>query len=116
MKRDKRRYLLIETTEDIGSDEAFAKSLNREIMGIVGQLHYHEVNPKIVEFIDRRHMIVRVGHSREGDAIAALALIKAVDGVPLGIFTLRSSGTLRALRSHIGEYIDGKRGEPRSGT
>ena len=105
MKRDKRRYLLIETTRDIGGEEPFAKGLNREMMGIVGQLHYHEVNPKIIEFIDRRHFLLRVGHTREGDVIAALSMIKGVDGAAIGMFTLRSSGTLRALRSHIEECI-----------
>ncbi len=104
MKRDKHRYLLIETSLDIRNENLFEQNLYKCMIDIVGQIHYHRINPKIIEIIDKRHFIIRVGLLGLNEAILSFSMIKRLNEEKIGFYTLRSSGTLKALRSKITEF------------
>lgn len=105
MKRDKRRYLLIETSIEIRNEKIFEQTLYKCMIDIIGQIYYYKVNPKIIEIVDRKHFIIRVGLLGLDEAILCFSMIKRMNEEKTGFYTLKSSGTLKALRSKITEFV-----------
>ncbi len=99
MKRDKHRYLLVKTSSDIRNNISFEQNLYKNMIDVVGQINFHKLNPKIIEIIDKNHFIIRVGLLGYKESILAFALIKKLDEERISFYTLKSSGTLKALRS-----------------
>ncbi len=98
MMREKRRYLLVMSTNDIaqGTEKVFEVGLYNAIQKEMGNL-YFKANPKIVKYIDEKKFVLRVGLDGYKIAIASLAFVKSVNDREIGIYTLKSSGTIRAL-------------------
>lgn len=101
MMREKRRYILVEANSDVRDMDNFEHELNKEIMDVVGQINFHKVNPRVIEFIDGRRFIIKVGLQGYEDAILAFSMMKRLGGSDIAFYTLRSSGTLEALRKYI---------------
>lgn len=99
MIREKHRYILVESgTELDGSGgKAFSDALCEELLGCIGALSYHKVKPKVVKMLDNRTFILKTSLYGCGMAIAALALIKEVGSAGTYFYTLKTSGTIRAL-------------------
>ncbi|MCL4371812.1 Rpp14/Pop5 family protein [Candidatus Marsarchaeota archaeon] len=103
MISEKHRYLLVESTAQIsGSSYDFEKKLKKAIIAVVGQLEYAEVNPRLLNIVDDRHFVVKCNLKGYKRLIVALALIKDMEGLSFGLYTLKSSGTLRALLKGFG--------------
>ncbi len=101
MIREKRRYILVEASSGVREIEDFERELNKAILDVVGQINFHKVNPKIIEFIDSRRFIIRVGLYGTEDTILAFSMIKRLVGGSIAFYTLRSSGTLKSLRNYV---------------
>jgi RNase P/RNase MRP subunit POP5 len=101
--RVKHRYLLIETSAPFDEDSDFgvrAKDmLQKELMLQIGHSLYHTVNPKVISM---KSNILTLKCSLHGlsNLIVALAMIKSIDGKSIAFYTIKSSGTLRALNSN----------------
>ncbi|MCL4389520.1 MAG: Rpp14/Pop5 family protein [Candidatus Marsarchaeota archaeon] len=102
MIRQKHRYILVESSQKIaeGNLDAFSAALYEALLDYVGGLQYHKVNPKVVKLADDRHFIIKSNLSGCGSLIAALALIKNVSNEATYFYTLKTSGTIRALLSN----------------
>jgi len=98
--RTKQRYLLVETSNEVHEIHAFTEQLYKGIIEISGQLGYHKINPKVIEFAGNNLFIIKASLSGVGELIRALTFLKKVGNSEVAFFTLRSSGTLRALREH----------------
>jgi RNase P/RNase MRP subunit POP5 len=99
MMRDKRRYILVACTKKIsdGERKEFERALHSELIRQIGEMEYFMANPKIMKFVGEDSFIIRTGLRKYGSMIVALALTKNVGGRDMGLHTLRSSGTIRAL-------------------
>ena len=99
MIREKRRYILVESGFEVGEHdrESFAYGLYDGLLRCLGETGYHRVNPKVVDFVGSNRFIMRSSLSGAGSLVAARALLKRVNGKEAYFYTLKSSGTIRAL-------------------
>jgi RNase P/RNase MRP subunit POP5 len=97
--RDKHRYILVETSVStaLRTNKQLEYKLYSAMMGVLGSMNYHKVNPKIVRFSGDSAFALKVRHEGADSAMAALALIRSLDGKTMGFYTTKSSGTLQAL-------------------
>ena len=95
----KRRYILVECATEIGSNSRtqFERSILGALMEQMGVLHYQGANPKIVGFVDAHRFVVRASLEGHKELELALAMIKRLGGAETAFYTLKSSGTIRAL-------------------
>ena len=101
MMREKHRYVLVESGAGVPESEreSFVFGLRNALLHCIGESNYHRANPKIVDFVGPNRFIMRSSLWGYGPLIAALTLIKKVNNSDSYFYTLKSSGTLRALGS-----------------
>lgn len=103
MMRKKSRYLLVETSREtnIESVSNLEREFYRKMRFLVGEMNYHRVNPRIMRFLDPKRLILKVNFEGLEDSILALALMKRFDNADTAFWTLKSSGTIKALVKKI---------------
>ncbi|MCL5429893.1 MAG: Rpp14/Pop5 family protein [Candidatus Marsarchaeota archaeon] len=100
--RDKQRYVLVEMADmegpekDVNENE-FWISFSRELMKCVGEANYHKINPKFVKSVNKKAFVVRSSLEGTSDFVLATSLMKRLDNSDAAFYTLKSSGTIRAL-------------------
>lgn len=94
MIRAKHRYVLVESTADLEHAKA---SLQMELLRQSGPILYPRMNPKVLDV--KGNLVIRCSLEGLGSLIAALSMVKSLDGKPAAFYTIRTSGTLRALLS-----------------
>lgn len=101
----KRRYLLVECTTAIEQSgrALFERRLNAALLEQIGVMHHHSVNPKITGFVNEHMFVMRASLEGHKELALALAMIKRLDGTETAFYTLKSSGTIRALMKKDGE-------------
>jgi RNase P/RNase MRP subunit POP5 len=98
MMRDKQRYVLVEAYPDAdGYTETFWNQLSDELLRCIGETNYHITNPKFVKFVGKNTFIIRTTVPGAAQVILSLALIKNLNGKEIAFYTLKTSGTIRAL-------------------
>ncbi len=102
MIREKRRYILIEASEPLDMDSGrheFERDLHSALMAELGGIHYFAANPKFVLKLGSTAFIMKCSLIGFSDTVRAFAMIRSVGGRELGFYTLKSSGTIRALKA-----------------
>ncbi len=98
MIRNKKRYMMVETTSELKMDkEELDRALKQAVLLLVGQLGYYDISPKLVSLIDSKHFVVRCKLQGYERMLLASALIKKLGAAETGLYTLKSSGTIKAL-------------------
>lgn len=99
MMREKRRYIHILSSRPVLEQERkrFEAELYSALMSQLGEAEYFKANPKIIKFNGRDKFILKVMHERYEQSIVALTLIKSMSGKPIGFYTMKSSGTIKAV-------------------
>lgn len=99
MMREKRRYILVETTIEVGesSRKEFETNLFKELLHSIGEVTYFRANPKIIKFVRGRRFILKCSLSKYKDTMVALSFIKRIGGKDAAFYTLNASGTIKAL-------------------
>lgn len=98
--RDKHRYFLVESTTEVSGDEqTYMNNLSKELMRCIGETKYHRVNPKLMKFVDKNTFIIKTNLIGASDLVLALTLTKRINNSDTAFYTLRSSGTIKALLS-----------------
>lgn len=96
--KHKSRYVLVESSEPINTmDAEISRALLNSTDRLIGEVGHAELNPKLVFQYNDRVFIMRVNRGAERKAILALAFIKEVAGKKLGLYTIKTSGTIRSL-------------------
>ncbi len=96
--RDKRRYVLVETSSRIEDDEkTFSYNLYRELIRCIGESDYHKVNPRMMKIVDDTSFVIKSDLKGTGNLILALSFIKRLNNKETAFYTIKSSGTIRAL-------------------
>ncbi len=98
MKR-KLRYILVESSEPTG--EADHKELARKLEGQLGLFGQLDANPRVLKQFDATHFAIRVNRGAEGNVVLALCFLKSLSGRRIGLYTLKTSGTLRSFIPYL---------------
>jgi len=100
MMRDKRRYLTIMSSRPILLQERpqFEASFYSALLVQLGESEYFRANPKIMKFMGHDHFMLRVSLERYEKSIVGITFIKSIQGKPIGLYTTKASGTIKALQ------------------
>lgn len=98
MIKRKSRYILVESAAPLDADGSrAAESLQEGLLRIMGEARYTEAHPSVVQIVDDNRFILRVNRGLEDSATLALAFITELNGRRTGLYTTKTSGTIRAL-------------------
>lgn len=99
MMREKRRYLLVESTIEISenSRREFELALYNSLLHNIGEIGYFRANPKIMKYLGGRQFILKCNLVKYKETLNALTFIKSLNGKETGLYTLNASGTILAL-------------------
>ncbi|MCL5117600.1 MAG: Rpp14/Pop5 family protein [Candidatus Marsarchaeota archaeon] len=103
--KQKIRYLLVESGAPILNTKQFLSDFHGEILNMIG-LEYYKLNLKVMAFISEKAFIIRCANSYLPLLIVALTFIKRLRAQPAYFYTLKSSGTMLALKKHAAEIIN----------
>ena len=96
--RDKQRYILVESSIQIGSDEReLGNSISREVIRCIGEMNYHSVNPRLMKITGGNRFIMRSSLGGIGQLMLAFSMIKRMNGNDVAFYTLKASGTIKTL-------------------
>jgi RNase P/RNase MRP subunit POP5 len=102
MLRDKKRYIMLEATSELKTDkDELDRALKQAVLSLVGQLGYYDISPKLVSLVDGKHFVVRCRLKGYERMLLASALVKRLGATETGLYTLKSSGTIKALMKDI---------------
>ena len=96
----KRRYVLVESSRafDITNKLNWA-GLKGELYRFFGEKQYMESNLFPLKQLTDKKFIIRVSRGTEKHAILALSFVHKIGPSEIGFYTLKTSGTIRALTS-----------------
>ncbi len=99
MMREKRRYLLVESTLEVpeAARREFELELYKELMHNIGEVSYFKSNPKIVKYISGSRFVLKCSLLKYKETLIALTFIKRIGGKEVGFYTINASGTIKAL-------------------
>jgi RNase P/RNase MRP subunit POP5 len=98
--RHKNRYILVESSDILNTRQYdTASSLMSAFHSQVGNVGFSEMSPKLMHQVNDRVFIMRINRDHERKAVLALAFIKSVGNRKIGLYTIRISGTIRALKT-----------------
>lgn len=99
MMREKRRYILVESTLEVGESERreFETGLFKELLHNIGEATYFRAHPKIMKFVGSNRFVLKCTLAKYKEVVIALTFIKRLNGREIGFYTLNASGTIRAL-------------------
>ena len=99
MMREKRRYLLVESTMEVAESarREFELELCKELLHNIGEIAYFRANPKIMKFIGGNKFVLKCNLVKYKETVLALTFIKRIGGREIGLYTLNASGTILAL-------------------
>jgi RNase P/RNase MRP subunit POP5 len=90
--------MLLETTADIVVEkEELERLVKQAVLSLVGQLGYYDISPKLISVVDKNHIVMRCRLRGYKRMLLVFSLIKRLGSMETGIYTLKSSGTLKAL-------------------
>ncbi len=97
--RRKSRYILVESSRDLDMSDRQAQSdLTEGISKAIGHIGSANTAPKVMAQTTQRSFILRVSRGTEGDATMALAFVKELGGKETGLYTIRTSGSIKKLK------------------
>lgn len=99
MMRIKHRLILVESTIPVDEENRrrFETQIYAELLKQLGEINYHLSNPKILEFVGSNRFIIRCSLDGYRELIVGLSMIKSLNRNEIGLFTIKSSGTVRSL-------------------
>lgn len=106
----KTRYIMVRSSHPADlSDKTAWQQLRIELSKFLGEKEYLNANPFFAEQIGDSTFIIRVMRGSDRAVILALSFTKLQsEGKEVGFYTLKTSGTIRALKS---KTIRARRGQ-----
>lgn len=99
--KHKNRYILIEASDPIDTqDGSVSMGIINSTQRQIGELGHIEMHPKIIMQYNERAFIMRVNRGSERKAMLALAFIKEINGKRIGLYTIKTSGTIHSLTEY----------------
>ena len=99
MMREKRRYILVESTLEVpeSARREFELELFKELLHNIGETSYFRANPKVMKYMDNKRFVLKCSLAKYKDVVVGLTFIKRIGGRDAGFYTLKASGTILAL-------------------
>ncbi|MDE1850272.1 MAG: Rpp14/Pop5 family protein [Candidatus Micrarchaeota archaeon] len=96
----KSRYILVECSAplDLG-DKRLWDELRGCIAKFIGEKDYADSNLTFIKQTDPTKFLLRTSRGAEKKIVLALSFVKQINSKEAGFYTLRTSGTIRSLRS-----------------
>lgn len=101
----KYRYVLILSSRDVDTGSS-GNSISSEMMRFMGEHEYSKANPRVVAQYTPRLFVIKANRGFEGRVILALAFVKQVSGAKIGLYTLKTSGTIKSLLIYANRIKD----------
>ena len=100
IKRIKHRYLLIEASEpiDMGQRDSQA-ALENALLRQLGELKFYEANPKVALQLSENVFVLKTNRNYDRNVVLATAFIKKLASREMGLYTIKTSGTIRSLKA-----------------
>ncbi|MCL4381014.1 MAG: Rpp14/Pop5 family protein [Candidatus Marsarchaeota archaeon] len=102
--KQKTRYLLVESGVPILDARQFLSDFHSELLGMIG-MEYYKLNLKVMAFISENTFIIRCANNYISLLVVALTFMKRVRSQPTYFYTLKSSGTMLALKKQAAGII-----------
>jgi len=107
VRTDRRRYLLFQTYSEGGRFRRgeLYRAIQNSLTQLFGAYGLSQANLSLLEYDEEKGVgILRCSH-RQIDAVkAALVYLQELEGKPATFRTIRTSGTLKSLKSHSENY------------
>ncbi len=98
----KNRYILVETSSPIDlSNRGVFEEVASKLKSYLGEHAFMESNPQIISKLDEKNFIMKVTRGTEKQLFLALSFLKGVNDKEIGFYTLRTSGTVRAIKDYF---------------
>lgn len=99
--KHKNRYILVESTAPLDiRNPAVSQGLGTALDLQLGQIGRMESSPKPVFQYNQHAFIIRVNRGFERRLMLATAMVKEINGQRIGLYTIKTSGTIRTLIEH----------------
>jgi len=96
----KSRYLLAEASVPLDlSDKRIWDELRGAIAKFIGEKDYADSNITFIKQTDPTKFLLRTSRGAEKKIVLALCFVKQINSHEVGFYTLKTSGTIRSLRS-----------------
>jgi ribonuclease P/MRP protein subunit POP5 len=103
--RDKKRYLAFEVmSEQVITRQQLIKEILNSTHSLFGDVGCGEINPALLSF-EGRYGILRCSREKTSEARVALACINNIRGIPVSIFVLGISGTIKGAMEKFIQQI-----------
>lgn len=98
--RRKLRHVLVEATADVDmQDRAAWSGFRSGLVRMMGEAEYFVANPRFASRLGGNAFIISVNRGHEAKLIAALSFIKELGAARIGFYTIKTSGTIKALKT-----------------
>ncbi len=94
--KKKYRYVLTMLSSNEQPNETELLKKIKEFMGV---MRFAYANPSIIKSFQENKFVIKCIRGYESDIINALSFIKQLNGKRTGIYTIKTSGTLKSLRA-----------------
>lgn len=96
----KSRYILAESSRPIDlADRRLWDELRGAIAKFIGEKDYADSNITFIKQVDPTKFLLRTSRGAEKKIVLALCFVKQINAQEVGFYTLKTSGTIRSLRS-----------------
>jgi RNase P/RNase MRP subunit POP5 len=107
VKEVKSRYIAFEVIVEDGTPvdaNAVFNSISRSILSLYGEVEASRSGIWLTEYIpETRHGILRCTHKSLEKVQTAMAVVSKIDNCPTILHLLKTSGTIRSLRSAVNQ-------------
>lgn len=97
--KKKYRYVLIMASRELNAAQD-QNVINSELIRFVGETAYSQINPRIVAQYGDRMFVIKTYRGFEKQLILALSFMKRVNGSKIGLYTIKTSGSIKSLASY----------------
>ncbi|MEM3245638.1 MAG: Rpp14/Pop5 family protein [Candidatus Micrarchaeaceae archaeon] len=97
LTKNKHRYLLVRSS--VGIDALNAYDIKKALFEKLG-MRFHLAALKIIS-MQGNYLIIRCSLKSFDDVVAALTMIKNINGSRIAFYTIKSSGTIKSLQKGI---------------
>jgi RNase P/RNase MRP subunit POP5 len=92
----KYRYVLVLASREIDAMRA-SNGINAELMRFMGEISFSNANPRIVAQYTPKLLVFKINRGFEDQLILALSFVKEIAGNKIGLWSIKTSGTIKSL-------------------
>ncbi|HUB92535.1 MAG TPA: Rpp14/Pop5 family protein [Candidatus Saccharimonadales bacterium] len=101
----KYRYVLVLASKELDAARE-TNNISAELMRFMGEVSYSEANPRIVAQYTPKLFVFKVNRGHEGKLILGLSFVKQAGGSKTGLYTVKTSGTIKSLLIYANQIKD----------